>query len=591
MTTTKLTARVCRVAGIFLLFGGTTLAADADLILYGGKIVTVNSAFAIFEAVAIKAGRITAVGRTADILAHERGAQTQMLDLKGQMVLPGLTDSHVHPLGAALSEYRESVPVLHNFAEIQKWIRQKAAATPKGQWIKVPKTFPTRLQEMRIPTRETLDVTTDHPVIYDASYSQVVNSYALKMSGITRDTPNPPGSTIEKDKNGEPNGILTRNAVALLKEVPREQFTDQEQVDALEKMLKRYTAAGLTAIGDRGVHEKELALYRKLKTEGRLPLRVVMTYRVSAEKAPVDRVVSEIRKAPYSTNQGDDWLKFGPFKVGLDGGMDAGTAYMREPYGPFQTQLFGISDPDNRGELFFSYPNLLEIMRAARDKGWAMAAHSQGGGAVDTLLKVFETLDKDHPIAPTRSHLIHASWMSAESIALCKKLGVLVDLQMDWLYFDGTALSKVMSPGAVRYFIPLRSLVDAGVIFAGGSDHMVGWDRNTAVNAYNPFLGMYTAITRKTIQGDVIHAEERIGRQDALKMYSAWPAYLYHSEKDRGSIEVGKLADLVVIDRDYLNCPEDKIKEITVLKTIIGGRIVYSSDDRDAPGRMAATVK
>jgi predicted amidohydrolase YtcJ len=187
-------------------------AADADLILYGGKIVTVDSTFSIAEAVAVKGGRITSIGRTADILARERGPYTRAVDLKGRTVLPGLTDAHVHALGAALSELPGPVPLLRSFDDIRKNIREQAAKTPKDQWIKVTKTSPTRLQEMRMPTRDVLDADTEHPVIYDASYSQVVNSYALKMSGIARDTPNPPGSQIVKDKNGEPNGILTRGA-------------------------------------------------------------------------------------------------------------------------------------------------------------------------------------------------------------------------------------------------------------------------------------------------------------------------------------------------------------------------------------------
>ena len=556
---------------------GGLLAADADLILYGGKIVTVDSAFSISEAVAVKAGRITAIGHTSDILAHERGPQTRAVDLHGRTVLPGLTDAHVHPLEAALSEYRGPVPVLHSFAEIQNYIRRQAAKTPKGEWITVTKTFPTRLGEMRMPTREVLDVDRDHPVIYDASYSQVVNSYALGMSGITRNTPDPPGARIAKDKNGEPNGIFTMGAVALLKGAPRrKQFSDQEKLDALEHMLKLYVAAGLTAVGDRGVHNAELALYQKLKADRRLPLRVVMTYRVSSENAPVDQIVSEIQNVPYSTNQGDEWLKFGSFKVGLDGGMDAGTAYMREPYGPFQAQLFGIDDPDNRGELFIPPDKLLAIMRAARDKGWSLSAHSQGGGAVDTLLDVFQTLNAGRPIGPTRSHLIHASFQSQDSIARAKAMGVLVDVQPDWLYFDAVALSKVMSPQAMRYFTPLRSLVDAGVIIAGGTDHMVGWDKNTSVNAYNPFLGMWIAITRQTSQGEVFHPEERLTRQQALKMYTIWGAYIQHSEKERGSIEIGKLADMVIIDRDYLTCPENEIREISPVMTIIEGRVAYS---------------
>jgi predicted amidohydrolase YtcJ len=551
-----------------LLSAAPSIAADADLILHSGKIVTVDSTFAIAEAVAVKDGRVVAVGRTVDVLERERGPRTQIIDLKGQMVLPGLTDTHMHPLGAALSEHNTPFAVLRSFADIRNYIRQQAATTPKGQWIQVPKTFPGRLAEMRMPDRTVLDATADHPVFYDASYASAVNSYALKMSGITRNTADPPGSRIVKDAKGEPNGILVGRASSLIKNAPRPRsFTELEQIDALEQMLKRYSAAGLTSIGDRGTTAEAFALYSILKKQNRLPLRVVMTARLRPE---------EIERSTWTTGQGDEWLKWGSFKVGLDGGMNAGTAYMREPYGPFGAQLFGIDDPQNRGIINFTPDALLNVMRAAYNKGWQLSAHSQGGGAVDALMTTFETLNKEKPIAPTRSHWIHASFLSPDAIARAKKIGVLVDVQPDWLHFDGASLSKVMSSEAMRYFIPLRSVVDAGVIVAGGSDHMVGWEKNTAINAYNPFLGMWIAITRKTAQGGVIHPEERLTREEALKMYTAWAAFLQHAEKDRGSVEVGKLGDFVVVDRDYLTCPEDDIRKIEPVMTIVGGRVVYS---------------
>jgi predicted amidohydrolase YtcJ len=557
------------IAVVVLSAGGARLmAADADLILHSGKIVTVDSSFSVTEAVAVKDGRIVAVGRTTDVLARERGPKTQVIDLKGQTVLPGLIDTHTHPTGASLSEMQVPFAVLRSFADIQSYIRQQAAKTPKGEWIQVPKTFPGRLVEMRMPDRTVLDATTEHPVFYDASYASAVNTFALKTSGITRDTADPPGSRIVKDAKGEPNGILVGRGSSLIKNPPRNRsFTEQERINALEQMLKRYAAAGLTSIGDRGTSAEAFAMYNILKSQNRLPIRVVMTARLRLE---------EIAKSDWTTGRGDDWLKWGSFKVGLDGGMNAGTAYMREAYGPFGAQLFGIEDPKNRGIINFTPDALLKTMRTAYDKGWQLSAHSQGGGAVDALLDTFEALDKVKPIAPTRSHWIHASFQSKESIARAKKLGVIVDLQPDWLHFDGASLSKVMSKEAMRYFIPLRSLADAGVIFAGGSDHMVGWDKNTAINAYNPFLGMWIAVTRKTTQGDVIHPEERISREQALRMYTTWAAYLQHSEKDRGSIETGKLGDLVVIDRDYLTCPEDQIRQIAPVMTVVGGRVSYS---------------
>jgi predicted amidohydrolase YtcJ len=560
--------RILSLVAAILLSAAPLIAADADLILHNGKIVTVDSAFSIAEAVAVKDGRVVAVGRNADVLARERGPKTRVIDLKGQTVLPGLTDTHMHPLGAALSEHNTPFAVLRSFADIQSYIRQQAAKTPKGQWIQVPKTFPGRLVEMRMPDRAVLDATQDHPVFYDASYASAVNSYALKMSGITRETADPPGSRIVKDAKGEPNGILVGRASSLIKNAPRPRtFTELEQIDALEQMLKRYAATGLTSIGDRGTSAEAFAFYSILKKQNRLPVRVVMTARLRPE---------EIERSTWTTGQGDEWLKWGSFKLGLDGGMNAGTAYMREPYGPFGAQLFGIDDAHNHGVINFTPDELLKVMRAAYNKGWQLSAHSQGGGAVDALLNTFETLNKERPIAPTRSHWIHASFLSQDAIARAKAIGVLVDVQPDWLHFDGVSLSKVMSKDAMRYFIPLRSLVNAGVVFAGGSDHMVGWDKNTAINAYNPFLGMWIAITRKTVQGEVIHPEERLTRQEALKMYTAWAAHLQHSEKDRGSIEVGKLGDVVVLDRDYLTCPEDDIRKIEPVMTIVSGRVVYS---------------
>jgi predicted amidohydrolase YtcJ len=566
--TMRIFTRGLLLGGVLLALASRSLAADADLILHSGKVVTVDSTFSIAEAVAVKDGRIVAVGRTADVISRERGSNTRMIDLKGQTVLPGLTDAHAHPLGAALSEYATPFAVLRSYADIQSYIRLQASKTPRGEWILVPKTFPGRLQEMRMPTRDVLDATQDHPVFYDASYASAINSYALKMSGITRDTPEPPGSRIVKDSKGEPTGILTGRATSLIKDLPRErEFTEQEKVDALERMLKRYAAAGLTSVGDRGVSPEAFALYNILKKQNRLPVRVVMTGRLQ---------LNQIEGSDWVTNKGDEWLKFGSFKVGLDGGMNAGTAYMGEPYGSYGAQLFGISDPANRGNINFTHDALLTIMRTARDKGWQLSAHSQGGGAVDALLTVFEILNKEKPIGPSRSHLIHASFQSPESIARARKIGALVDVQPVWLHFDGVSLGKVMSKDAMRYFIPLKSLVDAGITIAGGSDHMVGWDKNTAINAYNPFLGMWIAVTRKTAQGEVIHPEERLSREQALRMYTEWAAYMQHSEKDRGSIETGKLADLVIIDRDYLTCPENEIRNIEPVMTIAGGRVTYS---------------
>ncbi len=556
-----------------IAFAAPLFSANADLILRNGKIVTVDGKFTIQQSVAIKGENIVAVGSDAAVRNAEQGPATKVVDLKGKTVLPGLVDSHVHAIEAGLSEFRAPLPPLNSFAAIQAYVQQQAAKTPKGEWIVVPRTFPTRLKELRMPTRESLDFETEHPVLFDASYVLILNSYGLRKCNITRDTPNPPAGEIVKDAKGEPTGVL-KNAPSLIVGLDRAQhFTEAEQLDALQQQLKRYLAAGLTTVGDRALDSNQIGLYQKLKAAGRLPIRVVMTWRPDASQ-PTASVQQQIQSASFTTNTGDSWLKLGTFKLTLDGGMTIGTAYQRYPYGAFGKQLYGKTNPDDRGQLFIPPAKLLAILGTARDRGWQLTTHDQGGGAIDNFLDALEQLDRVKPIGPTRSHVMHASFQSPEAIARMKKLGILADVQAPWLYLDGPALEEVFGYDGMRYFYPLRSYIDAGIVVAAGSDHMIGHDKNSAVNPYNPFLSMWTEVTRLTIRGKVIHPEQKLTRAQALKTHTIWPAYLQFAEKERGSIEPGKLADLVAIDRDYLTCPEAEIKEIHPVMTILDGKIV-----------------
>lgn len=545
--------------------------AQADLILHNGKVVTVDKAFTIRQAVAVQGNTIKAVGTDKEILAL-KGPKTQVIDLKGRTLLPGLIDAHVHAIDSGVSEMKEKLPIFDSIATIQKWVVEKAKVTPKGEWIIVPRTLPPRLSEMRFPNRADLDVVTTHPVAFDGSYVWGANTMALKLSGINKDTPNPAGGEVVKGPDGEPNGIL-RNAASLLK-LPRRAapVTEAEQLAGLEKMLDLYLAAGLTTVGDRAVNEEDVRIYRKLRASKGLGTRVVLTWRINTNR-PIEAIEKEIRENPWRANEGDEWLKFGTFKVTLDGGQSVGTAYQRMPYGPFGRQLYGQTNPDARGFLFIEPDKLLRIFRAARDKGWQMTAHVQGGSAIDNLLDAFEALNKEKPIAPTRSHIMHGSFMSREAIDRAARMGIVYDGQADWLHFDVPALEQVFGYKNMRYFYPLRSIIDAGIPVAGGSDHMMGHDKRTAVNPYDPFFNMWMAITRKTSKGKVIYPEERITREEALKSYTVWAAYMQFSEKMKGSIEPGKLADLVVIDRDYLTCPEDDIKKIDPVLVVLDGKV------------------
>ncbi len=559
---------------LVIAIAGIMPAADSDLILHHGKIATLDARNTKVEAIAFKNGHITAIGSSADVLRTERGPGTRVIDLQGKTVLPGLIDAHVHALEAGLSELRAPLPPLDSIVAIQDYIRQKARTTPKGAWIIVPRTLPPRLREMRMPTRQDLDVTHDHPVAFDGSYVWSANTMALQVSGITRNTPNPPGGEVVKGEDGEPNGIL-RNAAQLLKGARRaETFTEVEKLQALETMLKLYAAAGLTGVGDRAVLQEQVQLYEKLKSQARLPIRVVLTWRPDSTR-PVQDVVTEIAASPWTTNVGDEWLKFGTFKVTLDGGQSVGTAYQRMPYGPFGRQLYGQTDPDARGALFVEPEKLYRIYSAARAKGWQLTAHVQGGAAIDTLLDVFERLDREKPIREMRNHVMHGSFLSAEAVSRMKRMGVALDAQPGWLYFDVPALQRVFGARNMRWFFPLKSVLDAGIMVAGGSDHMIGHDKNHAVNPYNPFFNIWVCVTRMMRDGSRFYPEERISREAAIRMYTTSAAWLQFDERTRGSLEPGKLADAVVIDRDIFTCAEDEIREIEPVMTIVSGRIMY----------------
>ncbi|MFN0100957.1 MAG: amidohydrolase [Bryobacteraceae bacterium] len=554
----------------------TLVAADADLILHNGKIVTVDARFSVTEAIAIKGGKIIRTGASDVIIGAEKGTNTKVVNLAGKTVLPGLIDAHVHAIGAGLSEFKSKLPPLDSIADIQNYIREKAKSTKAGEWIVVPRTLPPRLKEQRFPTKTDLDVVTTHPVAFDGSYVWSANTVGLKISGITRHIPNPPGGEVVKGPDGEPNGIL-RAASQLLKGIRDEaRATEIERQQALETMLKLYAAAGLTTVGDRAVTGADAATYQALKAQGRMPIRAVLTWRIDAAR-PIEQIEEEINAKTWTTNQGDERLKFGTFKVTLDGGQSVGTAYQRMPYGPYGRQLYGQTNPDARGTLFVEREKLIRIFRAARNKGWQLTSHAQGGAAIDVLLDAFEALDKEKPIAPSRSHVMHGSFMSEEAIARMKKMGILADVQGGWLHFDVPALERVFGYKNMRYFFPLQSYLKSGVIIAGGSDHMIGHDKNRAVNAFSPFFNMWMSISRKTREGKLIYPEEKITREQALRMYTNGSAYLHFSEKTLGSLEQGKLADLVIIDKDFLTCAEDDIRHIQALATIVEGKLVYGT--------------
>jgi len=529
------------------------------------------------QAVAIRGDRFVAVGTDADVL-KTAGPGTQKIDLHGRCVIPGLIEGHVHPIEAALSELDGPIPVFHSISEIQTYIREQAEKLPSGQIILVPKVYSTRLAEHRYPTRQEIDAAAGgREAVVDNGYASVLDSVLLRHLGITRDTPQPANGRIVKGQNGEPTGLVLGAPQLLGKVRESRPVTPTERLWALKTMLQHYNSVGITSIDDRLEGPEGFRAYQTLHDAGELTVRSYVTYIIKAQGTPAD-VRKEIEQIPFATGWGDKWLRVGSLKTIVDGGILIGTAYLRQPYGR-HTQIYGFVEPGYRGVLYVPRENVFAMAQAADELGWQMTSHVTGGGALDILLDAYEAANRIKPIVGRRFVATHANFPDERAIGRAKNLGVAFDMQPAWLYFDGPALKDVFGPERMKHFLPLRSLIDAGLVVGGGSDHMIRFDPRLSTNPYDPFFEMWMAITRKMTDGNVLNPEQRISRFEALKMWTWNNAYLEFSEKEAGSIEPGKLADMVVISKDFATCPEDEIKDIEALQTIVGGRVVYRREN------------
>ena len=562
--------------------GAAVLAAEADVILHHARVVTVDQAFSIHEAIAVRDGTVLAVGRNADVLKL-RGARTEVIDLGGRMVIPGLMDSHTHPTSASMYEFDHPVPEMESIADVLAYFRARAQIVPAGQWIVLQQVFITRLREQRYPTRAELDaVAPKHPVVFRTGPDASVNTLALQLNKIDRNYEIPDGvpGKIERDANGEPTGIL-RTSANYLKIGPTgaRNPTEAERDERMLALFRDYNSVGITSICDRDASIAAIERYRQLREQGALTVRVSCSQSIATLGA-LETIKANIRavaQSPLHTGR-DDWLRIIGIKTYLDGGMLTGSAYLREPWGV--SKIYAITDPTYRGVRFIPQERLLPIARTAVENGLQFTAHSVGDGAVHALLECYEELAREGlPVRQTRSCITHCNFMSREAVETAARLGVVLDIQPVWLYLDARTLTQQFSYDRLRYFQPLRSIFAAGGLAGGGTDHMLKIGSFRSINAYNPFLGMQTAITRRAKWYDgQLHPEEALTREQALRFYTINNAKLLFKEDRTGSLEPGKLADLAVLDTDLLTCPEDKIIATQVLRTYVGGKLVFKRD-------------
>lgn len=566
---------VAATALVFTLTGKAL--AQPDLIAQHGKIVTVDDKFSIAEAIAIRGDRIQAVGANDEILKLA-GPQTTLIDLGQRTVIPGLCDSHVHAPAASMYEFDHPIPEMETVADVLNYVASRARTVPEGEWIIVRQVFITRLRDQRYPTRKELDAAAPkHPVVFITNPDCVCNSLALKLSGIDNSFQITDGQSgqIERDPaTGDVTGVL-RNALRFVKLKPFEKdVTDDDRVRRLKEVLADYNSVGLTSMVDRFATDESIAAYQALHQRGDLSCRVFLSYGIRSN-IKLEETLAEIDKAarhPLHTYNSKLWLR--GVKAYLDGGMLTGSAFLRQPWGV--SQVYSITDPDYRGIRFISQDRLVAMARHAMRQDLQFTAHSVGDGAIHALIDAYAEINGEFPVKPCRPCITHCNFLDLDAIAKMRELGIVADLQPAWLWLDGATLEKHFGAERLTYFQPYKTLFEQGVIAGGGSDHMQRIGSLRAVNPYNPFLGLWIVLTRQPRRADrPLHAEQIITRQQALRLYTINNAWLTFEEREKGSLEPGKLADFVVLNKDFLNCPVDEVRSLSVHQTWLGGKLVY----------------
>jgi predicted amidohydrolase YtcJ len=536
----------------------------ATLILYSGNIITMNARNDIVEAVAIRDGKILAVGKNQDIL-RLKGSNTQVIDLHGRTVIPGIIDSHSHPTGYGMKLFQPDLSKPTTLVGIIELIAAKVQESKPGEWVTNSGIWnDSKLAEKRNPTRWDLDPISPHnPVFLNRGHLAVVNTEALRVLGITEDTPNPPGGTYEKDPaTGKLTGRLYEKAIEpvhkALPEVTKEQLMASER-----QAMNDLAAAGVTSVRSAADSPAGMRAYITLRNRGELILRTSVNIRINPNM-PASELEKMFRDTPASSGLGDDMLRLWGIKMVADGGSDL--AFLRKDY---------VNRPGFRGQPGGTQENFTNAVRLCNKYGWRVGIHCVGDAAVDIVLNAYEAANKDDSIVGKRWAIEHGYLLHPEQMDRIKQLGLIMHSQTWHLYNLRRNFLQNYGPEYAAMSHPYRELLNRGIPIAGGTD----W----ALEPKDNFFYMWVAITRKTIDGEAVGTDQKLTREEALRFHTIWAAYSTFEENVKGSLEPGKFADLVVISADYMKVPEDQIREITPLVTMVDGKVVFEKDPSIIP--------
>ena len=540
------------------------IQTTADLVFKNGNVYTVNSNRPKAEAIAVKADRIVFVGSNLEAQRYV-GSSTRVVDLMGKTVVPGMTDAHQHLSGVGFREMTLNLEGVTSLEDFLDKVKARVDQAKPGEWVTGRGWIETFWKPPVFPTRADLDrVAPDNPVLLTRAdgHASVVNSAALKIAAIDKTTANPFGGEISKDKQtGEPNGMLLDVAQGLVRRhIPATTPADAER--AIEQGVKRDTELGWTQIQDAGGSYQEVELYKKLYGEGKIKLRIY-----KAVHGPGPSAVQLLAEGP-TIGSFDHRFTLRTIKVVSDGALGSRGAALLAPY----------SDaPDTSGFLTVKAAELRPMLQAALKQGIQVETHAIGDRAnrftLDEYEKAFKSVPPDQrKITEPRWRIEHAQIVDAADIPRFAKLGVIASMQPSHAIGDlHFAPSRVGIPRLAGAYV-WQSFIKSGVAVAGGSD--------APVERGEPMIEFYAAVARKDqkgFSGEGWHPEEAATREQALKMFTIWPAYAAFEEKIRGSIEVGKLADFTILSADIMKIPEQEILKTRNMMTVINGEIVYEA--------------
>jgi hypothetical protein len=552
---------VIALASLWWLAPGRQVVAQRtppDAIYVNGRFVTADRAFSFAEAVAIGGGKFTAVGTTADI-RRLAGPSTKVVDLQGRTVVPGLGDSHLHNAGGGpgvdLSRVRTMDELLAAIAARVTQSRPSDLIVTNSDWHEA------QIKEQRVPLRRDLDqVSPNNPVVViRGGHEYILNSAALERWNITATTAELDGGRISRYEGGrEPNGELVdraRNLVTLPPPPPKS--LDERITDQIAEFNTLH-AAGLTTIRYGGSSVEHYRMLEEMKRRGVLTMRVVFLFRPDRD-APASAIPDIVKSWNVADNSGDERLRVGGIKLIIDGGFEGGL--MREPY----LEPFGEGGTF-RGIQVTPTERYTETVKAINRLGWRAFTHTVGDAAMDIVLAAYEAADAERPLAGRRWGIEHGFLPQPEHFDRIKKLGLGVTVQ-NHLYLAGPVLAKYWGPTRAAWTTPVRAYIDHGIPVASGTD--------SGVVPYPPLWTFYHFVTRDTITGGVMGADQKITREEALRSATVGNAWFTFEENAKGTIEPGRLADMVVLAEDIMTVPAKRIEQMNVLMTMVGGKVVY----------------